>query len=76
MSWRTAIEWAVFAVASVVLWLAAGLYMFIAGGASCQVTGTCLLDRSIVFLTLLLLPAQAGAFAWLRSRQRRRGTSI
>jgi len=76
MSWRTVLEWAVFAVGSVVLWCAAGLYAFIAGGASCHVTGTCLLDRSIALLTLLLLPAQAGAFALLRSRQRRRDTPI
>ncbi len=75
MSWRSAIEWAVFAVASVVLWLATGFYMLITGWAPCDVTGTCLRDRSIVFLTLLLLPAQAGASAWLRSRQRRRGAS-
>lgn len=73
MSWRVLVEWTVFAVISLVLWLSAGFYAFIAGGASCKMTGTCLLDGFIAFLTLLLLPAQAGTFAWIRSSQRRRG---
>jgi len=34
-------------------------------------TGTCLLYSFIAFL-MMLLPAQAGTFAWMRTSQRRR----
>jgi|GEM_PF-2921192 hypothetical protein len=65
---RAALEWTVFVVVSIVIWLSAALYLFIAGGVSRKVTGTCVRDGAVVVAILLMLPAQAATAAWLRSR--------
>ncbi len=68
MRLRPVLEWAAFAAVSIAVWAAAALYLFIAGGAACEVSGTCALDRVVALGALFILPAQAAAAVWLRSR--------
>jgi hypothetical protein len=52
----------------VLSWVVAGLFVLIAGGASCQVTGRCTSDGIAFIFVLALLPAQALIAAYLRQR--------
>jgi hypothetical protein len=62
------LAWVIFWLFVVVSWPTVGLYMFIIGGASCKVTGHCLLDGIVVWFAIALLPLQILVGAYLKQR--------
>jgi hypothetical protein len=62
------LAWVTFWLFVVVSWPVLGLYMFIAGGAPCAVTGHCLLDGIVVWLAIALLPLQILIAVYLKQR--------
>ena len=64
------LAWVIFWLFVLLSWAAAGLFVLIAGGASCEITGQCTFDRIGFMLVLCLLPAQAFIAAYLRQGRR------
>jgi hypothetical protein len=62
------LAWVTFWLFVVVSWPAVGFYMFIAGGASCKLTGHCLLDGIVLWFAIALLPLQALIAVYLKQR--------
>jgi hypothetical protein len=62
------VAWLLYWLFVLVSWLAAGIFLFTIGWASCKQTGSCVGDQIRVWLIVLLLPAQGGIAAWLRAR--------
>ena len=62
------LAWVTFGLFVVVSWPALGFYLFIAGGASCKVTGHCLLDGIVFCFAVALLPIQTLIAAYLKQR--------
>jgi hypothetical protein len=65
---RRAIIWLFFWLFVVASWAVLGFYFFIAGWSSCQATGTCTLDRIVIVVALLLMPAQVLLAVYLKQR--------
>ena len=62
------LKWGVFILFCIVSWVAAGSYVFIAGGNECHESGSCALDHVVLVGIFLLIPAQAAIAAFLRQK--------
>jgi hypothetical protein len=62
-------KWTLFWLFVVVSWMAVVFYLFISGWSPCAVTGTCIADRVVAVLALLLMPAQVLLAVYLKHRR-------
>lgn len=63
-------KWALFFTICAMMWICALAFIFLSGSTSCELAGSCVRDRIVSILILLMLPSQAAAAAYLRHNER------
>lgn len=64
------LKWVLFLILCIFAWICAAFYLLTIGWASCEVTGRCVIDRIVIGVILLMLPAQVAIAAYMRSEER------